>query len=111
MGVLSAFWTTADQLWQGLVSARPGIRRISRLAGSGLPVTVGGEVEVLPPERPDRDLEMSRRPIADALAQAGLDPAAAGLVWATGLDTFAPGPDGPLQRSRSEEHTSELQSP
>ena len=31
---------------------------------------------------------MSRRPIAEALAQSGLAPARAGFVWTTGLDTF-----------------------
>ena len=98
MGAISCFGDSADELWQALLAGRPGIRRIPRLAGSGLPVTTGGAVEALLPERLDRDEEMSRRPIAAALAQAGLDAAGAGLVWAIGLDTFAPGPEGPVQR-------------
>jgi 3-oxoacyl-[acyl-carrier-protein] synthase II len=50
-------------------------------------VTTGGEVP-LSPEDGARDLAMSRRPIAEALAQAGLAAADTALVWANGLDTF-----------------------
>ncbi len=42
---------------------------------------------------------MSRRPIDDALAQARISPERAGFLWSTGLDTFGPGPDGPIGRS------------
>jgi 3-oxoacyl-[acyl-carrier-protein] synthase II len=87
VGVLSPLGATADELWGALVAGRSAIRRIPRLVDAGLTVTTGGEVDALPLAQPRRDVEMSRRPIADALAQARLDPARAGLIWATGLNT------------------------
>ena len=87
-GALSPFGTTAAHLVAGVASGRSGIRRLPRAAEMGLPVTAAGEIAGLPLDTPERDLEMSRRPIAEALAQAGLAPARAGLVWTTGLDTF-----------------------
>jgi 3-oxoacyl-[acyl-carrier-protein] synthase II len=88
MGAVSPFGLTADALWSGLVSGRSAVRRIAQLVRGGLPVTTGGEVPLEAADS-ERDLVMSRRPIADALAEAGLGAADTALVWANGLDTFA----------------------
>ena len=87
-GALSPLGATAADLCTGAAAGRPGIRRAPRFVDVGLPVTAVGEVESLPLDTPARDLEMSRRPIVEALAQAGLAAARAGFVWTTGLDTF-----------------------
>jgi 3-oxoacyl-(acyl-carrier-protein) synthase len=87
-GAVSPFGMTAPDLVAAVASGRSGIRRLPRAVQMGLPVTVGAEVEGLPLDTPERELQMSRRPIAEALAQAGLAPDRAGLVWTTGLDTF-----------------------
>jgi 3-oxoacyl-[acyl-carrier-protein] synthase II len=88
-GAASPFGLTADALWEGLVAGRPAVRTIERFVQSGIPVTTGGEVPLPPELRGEaRDREMSRRPIADALTQAGLAAEDAALVWATGLDAF-----------------------
>lgn len=88
MGAVSPFGLTVDALWEGLVSGRSAVRRIARLVAGGLPVTTGGEVPIAAADG-ERDLVMSRRPIADALAHSGLRAADTALVWANGLDTFA----------------------
>jgi 3-oxoacyl-[acyl-carrier-protein] synthase II len=90
VGAVSPFGLTAGALWDGLVAGGPAVRTIERLARSGITVTAAGEVP-LPPELAGeaRDRELSRRPIAEALAQAGLGAADTALVWATGLDAFA----------------------
>ena len=87
-GALSPLGMTATALVAGVAAGRSGIRRVTRAVQMGLPVTTAGEVEGLPLDTPERELEMSRRPIAEALAQSGLSPARAGFVWTTGLDTF-----------------------
>ena len=101
LGVISPFGGTVDELWTGLVAGRSAIRQVPRFMTAGLPVTVGGGVDMLPWDLPARDLEMSRRPIDDALAEARIDPDRAGFLWSTGLDTFGPGHDGPIERSAS----------
>jgi 3-oxoacyl-(acyl-carrier-protein) synthase len=96
-GALSPLGTTAAELVAGAATGRSGIRRLARAVQMGLPVTTAGEVDGLPLDTAERELEMSRRPIAEAVAQSGLLPAHAGLIWTTGLDSFrdeleAPGP-------------------
>jgi 3-oxoacyl-[acyl-carrier-protein] synthase II len=88
VGCVSPFGLTPDALWDGLVSGRSAVRTIDRFVAGGLPVTAGGAVPIDAPDH-ERDLAMSRRPIADALALAGLRANQTGLVWANGLDTFA----------------------
>ena len=99
LGVISPFGGTVDELWSGLLAGRSAIRQVPRFVTAGLPVTVGGGVDLLPWDLPARDVEMSRRPIDDALAQARISPERAGFLWSTGLDTFGPGRDGPIERS------------
>jgi 3-oxoacyl-[acyl-carrier-protein] synthase II len=85
-GAVSPLGATPAALWRGLVDGRSGIRALPRLAG--LEVTTGGEVDLVPPERADRDLALARRAIDDALAEARRAPEATGFVWGTGLDTY-----------------------
>jgi len=87
-GALSPVGVTSADLVDGVTRGRSGIRGMPRAVRMGLPVTTAGEVDGLPLDTPARELEMSRRPIAEALAQSGLAPARAGFVWTTGLDTF-----------------------
>lgn len=88
MSAVSPFGLTAEALWDGLLSGRSAVRTIAPFAVSGLPVTTGGDVPLDAAEH-ERDLVLSRRPIRDALAAAGLPAADTALVWANGLDTFA----------------------
>jgi 3-oxoacyl-[acyl-carrier-protein] synthase II len=104
VGALSALGGGVAALWEGLLAGRSGIRRIERFAAARLPVTTGGEVDGFPHDLPDRDVQMGRRAIAEALEMAGLAPeraARAGFVWATGLDTAYRGPVGFARRSSS----------
>jgi 3-oxoacyl-[acyl-carrier-protein] synthase II len=88
-GALSALGATPDALWQGLLEDRSGIRRLPRLVALGLEVTTGGEIEPQPLETGEtRDLALAGRAIDDALAAAGLEASACGLIWGTGLDAF-----------------------
>ncbi|TMQ10060.1 MAG: beta-ketoacyl-[acyl-carrier-protein] synthase family protein [Deltaproteobacteria bacterium] len=88
MAAVSPFGLTADALWDGLLSGRSAVRPIARFVAGGLPVTTGGEVPLEAADH-ERDVAISRRPIRDALAQAGLAAGDTALVWANGLDTFA----------------------
>jgi 3-oxoacyl-[acyl-carrier-protein] synthase II len=104
LGALSALGSGVPALWDGLLAGRSGVRRIPRFAAAGLPVSTGGEVEDVPHDRPDRDVEMGRRAVAEALDSAGLSPeeaAAAGFAWAAGLDTGHRGAEGFVRLSSS----------
>lgn len=98
-GALSALGATPGELWRGLLDGRSGIGRVSHLVRSGINVTTGGEVRAVPHDRIDRDHEIARRAIDDALLAANCDAAECGFVWATGLDTFQAGGDGFVHRS------------
>jgi len=41
-GALSALGPTTQELWDGLIANRPGIRTVERLVTSGISVTTGG---------------------------------------------------------------------
>ncbi len=99
MGALSALGATTDELWNGLLANRSGVRRVQRLVESGIAVTTGGEVDAVSPQKVDRDHEIANRAIQDALAQARRDAAECGFIWSTGLDTFQMGPQGFVHRS------------
>lgn len=98
MAAVSPFGLTSGALWEGLLSGRSAVRTIAPFAAGGLPVTTGGEVP-LPAAEHERDLAISRRPIRDALAQAGLSAGDTALIWANGLDTFAHDRGELLERS------------
>jgi 3-oxoacyl-[acyl-carrier-protein] synthase II len=87
-GALSALGATSDALWEGLLANRSGIRRLPRLVALGLEVTTGGEIDLRSSEDETRDLALAKRAIDDALAAAGLEASACGLIWGPGLDTF-----------------------
>jgi hypothetical protein len=55
MGALSALGATTEELWNGLLSNRSGVRRVPRLVESGITVTTGGEVEAISPHNVDRE--------------------------------------------------------
>jgi 3-oxoacyl-[acyl-carrier-protein] synthase II len=98
-GALSALGATPEELWRGLLGGRSGVGRISHLVSSGINVTTGGEVRAVAHDRIDRDREIARRAIDDALRAANCDAAECGFIWATGLDTFQAGADGFVHRS------------
>lgn len=99
MGALSALGATPEELWRGLLDCRSGIGRVGRLVSSGINVTTGGEVLAVAYDCLDRDREIARRAIEDALRAANCDAAQCGFIWATGLDTFQGGADGFVHRS------------
>jgi 3-oxoacyl-[acyl-carrier-protein] synthase II len=93
-GAVSAVGATADAFWEALLAGRSGIARLPRLVAAQLPVTVGGEVAAVPFGRADRDVALANRAIDEALGGAGLERAAVGFIWATGLDTYQEGDRG-----------------
>ena len=99
MGALSALGATTQELWNGLLANRSGVRRVPRLVESGITVTTGGEVDAVSPQNVDRDYEIAIRAIEDALAESNRDAAECGFIWSTGLDTFQMGPNGFVHRS------------
>ena len=99
MGALSALGTTTQELWNGLLANRSGVRRVPRLVDSGITVTTGGEVEAISPHNVERDHEIADRAIEDALVESNRDAAECGFIWSTGLDTFQMGTGGFVHRS------------
>ena len=99
MGALSALGATTRDLWNGLLANRSGVRRVQRLADSGITVTSGGEVDAVSPANVDRDHEIANRAINDALAESKRAAAECGFIWSTGLDTFQLGATGFVHRS------------
>ena len=87
-GALSALGQTTQELWDGLIANRAGIRTVERLVASGITVTTGGEVDAVPADQMDRDHQIANRAIDDALAAAKRVAANCGFIWSTGLDTF-----------------------
>ena len=98
-GALSALGQTTQQLWDGLLANRPGIRTVERLVASGITVTTGGEVDAVPSDQVDRDLQIANRAIDEALAAAKRDHANCGFLWSTGLDTFQSSANSFVHRS------------
>jgi 3-oxoacyl-[acyl-carrier-protein] synthase II len=93
-GALSALGATPDELWQGLLEDRSGVRRLAPFVDMGLDVTTGGDVDAVPRNGQDdgeeRDLTLAGRAVEAALAEAGLDAGGCGLIWGAGLDSFRP---------------------
>jgi 3-oxoacyl-[acyl-carrier-protein] synthase II len=98
-GALSALGGTTQDLWDGLIANRPGIRTVERLVASGITVTTGGEVDAVPHDQVDRDHEIANRAIDDALTAANHLAANCGFIWSTGLDTFQANSGGFVHRS------------
>lgn len=98
-GALSALGRTTQDLWDGLIANRPGIRTVERLVASGISVTTGGEVDAVPHDQIDRDHEIANRAIDDALAAAKCNAGNCGFIWSTGLDTFQANSHGFVHRS------------
>ncbi len=87
-GALSALGPTAQDLWDGLIANRTGIRTVERLVASGITTTTGGEVDAVPHDEIDRDNRIANLAIDSALATANRAAAECGFIWSTGLDTF-----------------------
>jgi len=102
LGALSALGDTPEALWEQLCAGRSGVRRQPHLTACGLRATAGGAVASLPFELPARQVELGRRAADAALAQAQLDPGAAGLIWTSGLDSYQLTPQGLRRRLASE---------
>ncbi len=98
-GALSALGQTTEDLWDGLIANRTGVRTVERLVASGITVTTGGEVEAVPHDYPDRDHRIANLAIDGALAAANLAPAECGFIWSTGLDTFQSNSNSFVHRS------------
>ncbi|HEY8187130.1 MAG TPA: beta-ketoacyl synthase N-terminal-like domain-containing protein, partial [Pyrinomonadaceae bacterium] len=98
-GALSALGRTTQELWDGLIANRAGIRTVERLVASGISVTTGGEVDAVPHDQVDRDHEIANRAIDDALISARRQPSGCGFIWSTGLDTFQADSQGFVHRS------------
>ncbi|MDB6017511.1 MAG: Beta-ketoacyl synthase [Pedosphaera sp.] len=98
-GAVSALGGTTDELWEGLLAARCGVRCLPRFVTAGLSVTTGGEVDAAPHHQTDRDEVMASLAIEGALSSAALKAEAVGFIWATGLDTFQIGVKGLEYRS------------
>ncbi len=103
MGAISPFGLTVDALWDGLVSGRPGIRRIQRFNSEQFDVHIGGEclefdpgkyVDVRAAKRMDRFAQFALAASIDAAKQAGLEPGTfdterAGVILGTGIGGIA----------------------
>jgi 3-oxoacyl-[acyl-carrier-protein] synthase II len=98
-GALSALGNTTQDLWEGLIANRPGIRTVERLVATGITVTTGGEVDAVPHDQVDRDHQIANRAIDDALAAAKRTASDCGFIWSTGLDTFQANSHGFVHRS------------
>lgn len=98
-GALSALGKTTQDLWDGLIANRPGIRTVERLVATGITVTTGGEVDAVPHDQVDRDHQIANRAIDDALAEAKRTAGNCGFIWSTGLDTFQANSHGFVHRS------------
>ncbi len=97
IGPVTPVGTGVDAFWEGLVSGRNGIRRITRFATDDLPVTLAGEVPDFDPgafldpkevRRTDRFTHFAMAAAKLAWEDAGRpEPAAerAGVVFATGI--------------------------
>jgi 3-oxoacyl-[acyl-carrier-protein] synthase II len=97
-GAVSAIGATVQTFWEGLLAGRSGIARLPRLVAAQLPVTTGGEVAALSPDRADRDVALANQAIDEALDAAHLNRSDASFIWATGLDTYQPGDHGSVYR-------------
>jgi 3-oxoacyl-(acyl-carrier-protein) synthase len=95
-GAISPLGASPAVLWRGLLEGRGGIRTLSRVQGE---VTSGGEIDDPPPGAIDRDQQIARRAIAQALAEASRDAHDTGFVWGTALDTYERGAGGLVHRS------------
>lgn len=98
-GALSALGSSTQELWEGLLANRPGIRTVERLVATGITVTTGGEVDAVPHDQVDRDHLIANRAIDDALAEARRTAGDCGFIWSTGLDTFQANSHGFVHRS------------
>src|SRR5574344_2377167 len=135
MGAVTPLGLNVKTFWENLIAGKSGISRIENIALDGQAVTIAGEVKDFVPEnyidpkeakRMDRFTQFGIVAADEAIKDAGLDEAGydeyrVGVIVSSaagGFKTFeknhkAMMDRGPTKGSpfRSEEHTSELQSP
>jgi len=99
LGAITCLGSSVDQLWDGLINGRSGIRRITQFDPSDLPCQIGGEIPDFDPNlymdrkevrRMPRSTQISLACAKQAIDDAGLpdimaDPERAGVVFGTAL--------------------------
>ncbi len=99
MGAITALGSSVDQMWDGLVHGRSGIRRITHFDASDLPCQVAGEIPDFNPRdymqgkearRIARSAQIGLAAALQAASDAGLslpmpDPERAGVVFGTAM--------------------------
>ncbi|MBC8330406.1 MAG: beta-ketoacyl-[acyl-carrier-protein] synthase II, partial [Anaerolineae bacterium] len=105
LGAITPLGSSIDQLWQGLVAGRSGVRRITLFDPSNMPCQIAGEVPDFEPHdfmerklarRIPRSAQMGLAAAVQAVQDAGFgnmmpEPERAGVVFGTaigGLDSF-----------------------
>ena len=105
IGVISPLGTTLEQLWEGLIQGKSGIRRITQFDPTDLPCQIAGEIPDFHPEdymdkkearRIARSSQIALAAAIDAVKDAGLEgtmpePERAGVFFGTaigGLDVM-----------------------
>lgn len=108
LGAITPLGSSIDQLWQGLVAGRSGVRRITLFDPSNMPCQIAGEVPDFEPHdfmerklarRIPRSAQMGLAAAVQAVQDAGFgnmmpEPERAGVVFGTaigGLDSFVDG--------------------
>ena len=108
LGAITPLGSSIDQLWQGLVAGRSGVRRITLFDPSNMPCQIAGEVPDFEPHdfmerklarRIPRSAQMGLAAAVQAVQNAGFygmmpEPERAGVVFGTaigGLDSFVDG--------------------
>jgi beta-ketoacyl-acyl-carrier-protein synthase II len=99
LGAITALGSSVDLLWEGLLSGRSGIRRITQFDPSDLPCQIGGEIPDFNPKdymdrkdsrRLPRSSQIALASATQAVKDAGLpetmpNPERAGVVFGTAL--------------------------
>ena len=102
MGVISPLGSSVKQYWEGLISGRSGIRRITQFDPGNLPCQIAGEVPDFEPKNYMEKKEARRYPRSAQLALASasiaysdakldktsVDPERIGVVFGTGMGGF-----------------------
>jgi len=95
-GAVSAVGATTGAFWEALLAGRSGIARLPRFVAAHLPVTVGARWRRCRSGTPIVMSSWANRAIDEALGVAGLKRSDVGFIWATGLDTYQEGDQGPV---------------
>lgn len=108
LGAITPLGSSVEQLWNGLVEGKSGIRRISRFDPSHLPCQIAGEIPDFHPEdyierkearRMPRSSQIALASAIQAVADSGLpytmpEPERAGIVFGTAIGAIDVFEDG-----------------